>query len=482
MTQSFFWYDLETSGISSRSARIMQFAGQRTDMDLKPVGEPVNLLIKLGEDILPDPDAVLLTGITPQATLQDGLTEAEFLQYFQKEVATPGTIFVGYNTVRFDDEFMRFLCYRNFYDAYEWEWKDGKSRWDLLDVVRMTRALRPDGINWPMTDDGKPTNRLELITKLNGLDHDHAHDALSDVVASIAVANLIKTKQPKLFDYLLALRDKKAVKKFLDDNPTFVYSSGKYANETEKTAVAYLFHEDDGKGALVYDLRQDPTQFAALSPEELAERWNYTKDPEAPARLPVKTLKLNRCPALSPLGLISDEAVQQRLRVTPELIKGNLAKLKAAPDLIANIIKARDLFDEERAEHWKGEAADADSALYDGGFFTDNDKRLMSVVRAAKPNELSQLPAEFQDERLQTILPRYKARNFPSSLTDEERTEWEQYRHHALMDGGNESRMARYMRRLGELTKTESSSDKRYLLEELQLYAESIMPVIETDQ
>jgi len=482
MTQSFFWYDLETSGISPRAARIMQFAGQRTDMDLNPIGEPVNLLIKLSEDILPDPEAVLLTGITPQATLQDGLTEAEFLQHFQKEVATPGTIFVGYNTVRFDDEFMRFLCYRNFYDAYEWEWKDGKSRWDLLDVVRMTRALRPDGINWPMTEDGKPTNRLELITKLNGLDHDHAHDALSDVVASIAVAQLIKTKQPKLFDYLLNLRDKKAVKKFLEDNPTFVYSSGKYPNETEKTVVAYMLHVDDSKGALVYDLRQDPAQFAALSPEELAERWSYTKDPEAPARLPVKTLKFNHCPALSPLGLIGDEAVQKRLQVTPELVKANLAKLKAAPDLITNIIKARELFDEERAEHWKGEAADADAALYDGGFFSDNDKRLMSVVRAAKPSELGQLPAEFQDERLQTILPRYKARNFSSNLTDEERAEWEQYRYHVLMDGGTESRLAKYIHRLGELAETEAGSDKRYLLEELQLYAESIMPVIETDQ
>ncbi len=482
MTQSFFWYDLETSGISPRSARIMQFAGQRTDMDLNPVGDPANLLVKLSEDTLPDPEAVLLTGITPQATLQDGLTEAEFLRYFQKEVALPGTIFVGYNTVRFDDEFMRYLCYRNFYDAYEWEWKDGKSRWDLLDVVRMTRALRPDGINWPMTEDGKPTNRLELITKLNGLDHDHAHDALSDVVASIAVAKLIKTKQPKLFDYLLNLRDKKTVKKFLEDNQTFVYSSGKYANETEKTAVVRMLHMDEGKGALVYDLRHDPAQFANLLPESLAERWSYTKDPEAPARLPVKTLKLNRCPALSPLGLISDEAVQKRLQVTPELIKTNLAKLNALPELIMKIIKARELFDEERAEHWKGEVPDADAALYDGGFFNDNDKRLMSVVRAAKPSELSQLPAEFQDERLQSILPRYKARNFPGSLTDEERAGWEEYRQHLLMDGGNESRLAKYMHRLGELAETETDSDKRYLLEELQLYAESIMPVVEIDQ
>jgi len=224
MAQNFFWYDLETSGISPREQRVMQFAGQRTDMDLKPIGAPVNILVRLGEDILPDPEAVLLTGITPQSTLQDGVTEVEFLKLFYEQVATRDTIFVGYNTIRFDDEFMRFMNYRNFYDAYEWQWRDGRSRWDLLDVVRMTRALRPEGIKWPMTDDGKPTNRLELITKLNGVSHEHAHDALADVIASIEVARLIRTKQPKLFDWLLKLRGKNDVKKFLDANQTFIYA------------------------------------------------------------------------------------------------------------------------------------------------------------------------------------------------------------------------------------------------------------------
>ncbi len=459
----------------------MQFAGQRTDLNLQLVGEPVNVLIKLSEDILPDPDAIMVTGITPQTTLQDGMTEVEFLKLFHEEVSTPGTIFVGYNTVRFDDEFMRFLHYRNFYDAYEWEWQDGKSRWDMLDVVRMTRALRPDGINWPMTDDGKPTNRLELITKLNGLDHDHAHDALNDVMASIAVANLIKTKQPKLFEYLLNLRDKKAVKKFLDENPTFIYSSGKYANETEKTAVARLVHVDDSKGAIVYDLRHDPTEFIGMSAEELADRWRYNKDADAPARLPAKTLKFNRCPALSLPGLIKEPAVQERLKTTPEAVQANLNKLAAAPEFLANMVKARDLLDDERGEHWKGEVADADAALYDGGFFDDNDKRLMSVVRAAEPKELGALQTDFHDVRLQTLLPRYKARNFPGQLTDEERAGWEQYRFHMLMEGGADSRMAKFMQRLGELAKTEAGAAKRFVLEELQLYAESIMPVLETD-
>lgn len=238
MAASFFFYDLETSGFNPREARVMQFAGQRTDLNLKPIGEPHDHFIKITEDVLPDPDAVLLTGITPQQTIAEGITEAAFLKIFQNEIATPDTIFLGYNTVRFDDEFMRYLLWRNFYDAYEWQWQNGRSRWDLLDVVRMTRALRPEGIAWPFDSDGNPANRLELLTSLNKLYHANAHNALSDVHATIELARLLRNKQPKLFDFLLDMRDKNNIAKLVDTGQPFVYSSGKYPSEFHKTTVA----------------------------------------------------------------------------------------------------------------------------------------------------------------------------------------------------------------------------------------------------
>ena len=239
MTQTFFFYDLETSGLKPREDRIMQFAGQRTTLDLEKIGEPVNILVKLTDDALPSPQAIGVTGITPQKTLEEGINEAEFCKKVTEEIFTPGTIAVGYNTVRFDDEFMRAIFWRNFYDPYEWEWKDERSRWDMLDVVRLTRALRPEGINWPFTEDGKPTNRLEYLTKLNGLEHDHAHDALSDVYATIAVAKLIFEKQPSLFKFLMENRGKREVGRYVNlDNPQpVVYASGRYANEFNKTTV-----------------------------------------------------------------------------------------------------------------------------------------------------------------------------------------------------------------------------------------------------
>ena len=274
MAATFFFYDLETSGLSARDDRVMQFAGIRTDMELNPVGEPYNLLVALNDDTLPSPDALMVTGISPQKTLDEGYTEAQFAKILAEEIFTPDTIAVGFNNVRFDDEFVRHLLWRNFYDPYEWCWKDGRSRWDLLDVVRMTRALRPDGIEWPVDAEGKPTNRLELITKANGITHEAAHDALSDVEALIDVTRLIKTKQPQLYSYLLTVRNKKEVQALvnLDDKKPFVYASGRYENEWNKITVAFPIAPAPNSNVLVYDLRYDPTPFIALNEKELADK------------------------------------------------------------------------------------------------------------------------------------------------------------------------------------------------------------------
>lgn len=479
MAQTFFFYDLETTGISPRSGRIMQFAGQRTDMNLQPVGEPVNRLITLADDILPEPDAILITGITPQQTIQDGETEAEFLKFFTDEIAVPGTIFVGYNTIRFDDEFMRFLHYRNFYDPYEWQWADQRSKWDLLDVVRMTRALRPDGIEWPFAPDGAPSNRLELLTKVNGLDHEKAHDALNDVYATIAVAQLIRTKQPKLFEYLVNVRDKKAVAQVVETGEPFVYSSGRYASEFQKTTavVALGLHPTKPGSSLVYDLRHDPAEWAGLSATELAERIRYTRDDSAPARLPVKPLQYNHCPAIAPLGVL-DAPSQKHIGLDIATIKKHLAALKSLDGFAHKVQEAFAITDKERQTEFVGKRGqlDADEALYDG--FIDNaDKNILRVVRAANSLELNELTQKFHDNRLRELLPRYKARNYPSSLTDEERQAWEAYRAKVLFSGGDSSRLAKFFARLGELAQQPGlTQSQQYLLEELQLYGQSIVP------
>lgn len=475
--QTLYFYDLETSGINPRSSRIMQFAGQRTDLDLVPIGDPDNIIIKLSEDILPDPDAIMITGISPQQTLADGITESEFLDYFHKKIALKGTIFAGFNTIRFDDEFIRFTNYRNFYDAYEWQWQDQRSKWDILDVVRMTRALRPDGINWPFTSDGKASNRLELLTSVNRLDHFNAHDALSDVNATIAVARLIKQKQPKLFDYLLSMRDKNAIAKLVNSSEPFIYTSGRYSAEFEKTTVVISIasHPVQKGSVFVYDLRYDPAPFADMSPEQLAELMAKYKFEEGDLRLPVKQLQFNKCPAVAPMNVL-DMASKNRLKIDTEIVNNNLQKLAKIEDFGDRIQEAVRINEKQRQQSIVSDINIVDNQLYDG-FFNDYDKEKMRLVRESKQDQLADLSLDFADSRLGNLLLLYKARQFPSSLNIDEQSEWQTYKKQKILDGDQESPLAKYFSRIDQLSKQSGlTKNQQYLLEELKLYGQSIVP------
>ncbi|MDB5160360.1 MAG: Exodeoxyribonuclease [Candidatus Saccharibacteria bacterium] len=468
MSQTFFFYDLETSGLSAREDRIMQFAGIRTTLELEPIGEPYNVLVKLNDDTLPSPDALMVTSITPQETQADGYTEAEFSKLLTEEVFTPDTITVGFNNIRFDDEFIRHLFWRNFYDPYEWAWKDGRSRWDILDVVRMTRALRPEGIEWPFVD-GKEANRLELITKLNGIDHLKAHDALSDVEALIAVTKLVKDNQPQLYSYLLKIRDKKEVKKLvnLDDKQPFVYVSGRFNGEFHKATVAFPLTSGRNSNVVVYDLRCDPTPFLTLSPVDLEKRlfanWE-DRQKEGFVQVPIKEMQYNRAPAVAPLGVLEQADGWNRIGLDEATITKHRNILLSVPSFAENI---RSIL-EKRPEFKK--STDAEAQLYDG-FVTDVDTLRIEKVRQADEGQLADLHPEFNDDRLSPLLLHYKARNFPRSLAEDEAVAWETWRAAHVL-----KQLPGFVKRLQDLSATMSDENKRFVLEELQLWAESIVP------
>lgn len=446
----------------------MQFAGQRTTMDLMPVGEPVNILVKMTDDALPSPGAINVTGITPQQTLMDGLSEAEFCQYMQEEIFTPGTIAVGYNTVRFDDEFMRAVMWRNFYDPYEWEWKDGRSRWDMLDVVRLVRALRPEGIEWPFREDGKPTNRLELLTAANGLEHEHAHDALSDVYATIAVARLIRDHQPKMFQYLLDMRSKREVAKLvnLDDKKPFVYASGRYSNDYNKTTVAFPIAPGRHGNVLVYDLRYDLEDIWAGN--ELRKR-NPAEHPEAkvareksPAGAvknmfpTVKELCLNKCPAVAPIGVLDINNGWEKIGLNREQVEQNLSTLLRHPEFAEQM---RSQY--EKTPEWPP-ATEPEAALYDG-FLNDADRVKVAAVHNLNATRLADYHPEFIDERLPELLLHYKGRNYPQSLSEHEMEQYENYRQARLR-----RQAPAFMQELEKVTDD-------YVKEELALYFQSLL-------
>jgi exodeoxyribonuclease-1 len=432
--RSFYWHDYETWGAQPAVDRPAQFAGQRTDLDFNPVGEPLVVYARPADDFLPQPEACLITGITPQLARERGAPEADFFRFIHDELAQPGTCALGYNSMRFDDEVTRYGLYRNFFDPYEREWKNGNSRWDMIDVVRLTRALRPEGIVWPEKEPGITSFRLEDLTAANGIEHSGAHDALADVNATIAIARLVRERQPKLFEFALGNRDKHRLGAQLNvraANPVLHVSARYPARLGCIAAVLPLaLHPGNRNGVIVYDLRADPTALLTLSAEEIRARL-YTASadlPEGVERIPLKVVHLNRAPVIVPLGTVT-EAAREQWQMDVHAEQRHLEALRHAPGLAR---KLQQVFGER--EPFPSQA-DPDRDLY-GGFLSDDDRRRCALVRRTPPEELAALQPGFDAPKLHELLFRYRARNWPETLSHAERLRWEEFRRARLSEPG----------------------------------------------
>lgn len=434
---TFFWHDYETFGIDPQRDRPCQFAGIRTDLDFNIIGDPLMLYCRPSADTLPHPEACLITGITPQLAQEKGVSEAEFARIIHQQMAQAGTCSLGYNSIRFDDEVSRNLFYRNFYDPYAREWQNGNSRWDIIDLARAARALRPDGIEWPVNADGVASFRLEELTQANGIAHQAAHDALADVYATIAMARLISQRQPKLYQYLFAHRLKNAALKLLQvgSYTPLLHVSGRFAakNNCLAVVVPLCLHPSRNNEVIVYDLASDPEPLLALSAEEIRQRLFVASDalPEGVSRIPLKTVHINKYPVLAPLSVLTAKD-QQRLAIDLPQCMAHLQQIKAAQPLAT---KLGEVFSRDYAEA----AHDPDLMIYSGGFFGDKDRTLMNKIQQKTGAELASFKADFQDQRLPEMLFRFRARNFPDNLSAEEQQRWQQFcrdKLHGKLDNG----------------------------------------------
>lgn len=423
---TFYWHDYETFGIDPCRDRPAQFAGQRTNYDLEPIGEPLAIYCKPPLDVLPTPFSCLITGITPQQAERDGVVEAEFAARVNEELSAAGTCGVGYNSIRFDDEFTRNLLYRNFYDPYAREWDNGNSRWDVIDLARMCQALRPDGIEWPRRDDGTPSFRLEDLSAANGIGHERAHDALSDVHATIGIARVIRRHQPRLFDWFFALRRKQRAFELLDyvHRTPVLHVSSRYPAERGCTAmvVPLAVHPEQSNKIIVYDLDADPQPLLDLEPGDIADRvFTARADlPEGVERIPLKAVSANRSPAIAPLSVLAGVDLA-RIRLDRDRCLEHLRTLAAIPDLARKVQAVFAGGSRDAA------ATDPDLALY-RGFLDDFDRMLLRDVRGTPPDQLGTREFGFRDERCQELLFRYRARNFPETLSPPEAARWDEFR------------------------------------------------------
>jgi exodeoxyribonuclease-1 len=481
LPDTFYWHDYETFGADPSRDRPVQFAGLRTDFDLNPVGEPLVLFARPADDVLPQPQACLVTGITPQQALEKGLPESEFIGRIERELARPGTCGVGYNSLRFDDEVTRYTLYRNFHEPYAREWQNGNSRWDLIDLVRTANALRPEGVEWPLREDGLPSFRLEDLTAANGISHESAHDALSDVRATIALARLVKERQPRLYDYVLRHRDKRSAQALLDiaTMKPVLHVSGMFGAQRHNIAliVPLALHPVNRNEVICYDLDTDPAPLFELEPEQLGDLlFRRTADlPEGVERPGLKTVHINRCPVLV-TAKMADPATAERLGIDGSRCRKHLAALREYRGRDAKAFSARvqAIFAGRSFEP----VTDPDRMLYGGGFFSEHDRQVMADVRASSPAELASASFPFEDTRLPEMLFRYRARNYPQTLSADERARWEEYRFARLTepDAGASICMEEFQTTIEQLLASGTlCSTQRELMLQLQEYGDSLL-------
>ena len=481
MSDTFYWHDYETFGTDPSRDRPVQFAGLRTDADLNVIGEPLVIFSRPANDFLPHPQACLVTGITPQQALAQGLPECEFIGRIHAQLARPGTCGVGYNSLRFDDEITRYTLYRNFYDPYAREWQHGNSRWDIIDMVRATYALRPEGIEWPLREDGLPGFRLEDLTRANGISHEAAHDALSDVHATIALARLVKERQPRLYDYVLHNRDKRSVQAQLDiaAMKPVLHVSGMFGARRHHIAliVPLAVHPVNRNEIICYDLSADPQMLFDLDAQEIQQLlYTRTEDlPEGTERPGLKSVHINRCPILV-TAKMADPATARRLGISGELCRTHLAALRAHRERDSKGFtgKLQAVYGERSFDA----ITDPDRMLYGGGFFSGQDKRVMEQVRNETPEELAAASFVFEDKRLPEMLLRYRARNFPDSLSSEERAQWEEFRFARLTEPGAGASicMEEFQGLIEELLAAGDLSEaQQQLLQQLLDYGDSLL-------
>ena len=426
MAGSFLFYDLETFGTDPRTSRIAQFAAIRTDLDLNPVEDPVSFFVKPANDLLPSPGATLVTGITPQMADREGVTEAEAFSRIHEEMARPQTCTLGYNSLKFDDEFVRHGLFRNFHDPYDREWRSGNTRWDLLDVFRLWHALRPEGLAWPRREDGATSFKLEHLAEANGVREGDAHEALSDVRALIALARLFRLAQPRLWDYALKLRNKRFAASLLDvaTMAPVLHVSQRFPASRMCAApvLPVARHPRIDNRIIVFDLEQSPDRLLELDVEGIVDRL-YTPAAELPdgeSRIALKEIHLNRCPALVAWDHLRP-ADFERLRIDPRRAERHAGMLRDNAPALAE--KVRRVFDEDRGRA----PSDADASRYHG-FIGEGDKRLLADVRSTPPDALGARDFGFRDARLAELLFRYRARNWPSTLSGSESARWDEYR------------------------------------------------------
>ncbi|SHH63400.1 exodeoxyribonuclease I [Ferrimonas marina] len=428
----YIWYDFEASTTEVDGIGVTQVALIVTDGNLNEI-ERFEMKCRLGDDIIPHPGAVLVTGHTPQSL-------AEFPSDYEVAEKTrelllkyDGACLAGYNSSNFDDEVMRRWMYRNLMPPYDHEWKMGRSRLDLLPVLRMVHALAPGVFKWPTKEVENPDGtigegvsfKLDQLSGLNGIEHENAHDALADVECLIKISQMIRERVPLVWEAALKCRDWAYNNTIIDGGKPFLMTSP-YLNKTNYFGLFMNVASSGKKERYVYNLMVDPAQFDGLSEQEIVDLIYSKKEdmPEGIERPGLTKVKTNGVPQVFPTRLPTGEMVlspetMSHCSLDGQAIRANakaLMERRKTWERVVTLLMAKE-FDPK--PDWP------DYDLYSGGFLSrDETHRIEQAL--SRPIEERVAFAEL-DTRVGRIVFLQIGRADPDLFNEEQREQWDRF-------------------------------------------------------
>ncbi len=409
--KTYLFYDIETSGLNYAFDQILTFACIRTDLDLNELDRNT-ITIQLRRDIVPSPKAFLTHGLTDEE-LRGGISEYEAALKIHKIVNTPGTISAGYNSLGFDDEFIRFLFYRNLLDPYEHQYSNGCSRMDILPMAVIYRVFHPESMNWPQIE-GKPSLKLDLIARENQfVTSGRAHEAMNDVEALIELSRRL-FQQKAIWEYCIDFfnktRDEVRInhikEEFRVQNKRFkvclMVSASFGPNANYLSPVVCLGPSSAYKNQMLW-LRLDAADILGLeTDEDLADTFVVRK------RFGDQMI------ILPPL-----ERFWEKLpRSHQKLAENNLAVIRQNGERFFDMIHYHREYKYPVIQN-----LDLDAALYQDGFFSAQEKKQShqfhrALSKYSKEDKKNSLLDQIQSPRIKKIAGRILVRNFNDTTID----------------------------------------------------------------
>lgn len=413
---SFVFYDLETSGLSKPFDQILQFGAIYADDDLN-VLDQINLRCRRRSEVVPSPGAMLVTNLKPSDLEEQNLSHYEMIRQIVNWISDKvPAVFIGHNSLDFDEDFLRRCFYRTLENPYL-TLRDGNARADTMVVAHAVHHHDNENIQVPKVG-GKPSFRLGPLARLNGIDFDEAtaHDAFADIVATLDLAKYMRDASPQVWDQMLKNVNLNGINELLEQS-SLNYFSAVYFGRPFGFAVSEIGRSvENQKEIALFDLAHDPDDYIDMDVMQLISVLG--RSPKV-----IRVAQANKQPILMPPTLPG-------IYLKPG--GPDLAELQRRADVVANAKQFQEAVGEALPQRYspRDKSAYVEEQIFDG-FFVDEDVALMNLFHEADWSARGDIVKKFSDERLHEIGNLLICEEAPDFATDtqlDEYNQWVSYR------------------------------------------------------